>query len=406
MSDSSLGGIDNLAAAADTLPTFMAVLVVFLSSLQGVLALESVDPCRISARKMNILLVLEVFEVILSIVSEVWSFFELKSVLSEHLPWLHWVAPCLLAAGLLETCVDLYFTLAVITKSRVGWIPISWVGSSNSAWEAVPFLVTFLLSFFIVGWRLQWWLKSDAGGANAGSDALKEVPALKSKVMGFAVGWAVFISGSAFLIIVITDFSEDGAHYIAGISFLWKPDQWLDNQQGDARVWSRLTDSPHVMQEYIASAILDGNVPMPVSKGGVHKQLRKQPLHCGNAIVGHDKVKGDTEDRIASRLHKVVLLAEHLVGLPLLVVVICIIFQLRNSFNEVTFEVIRQIGDSVVIIALLEVAIGIKNLIWSFSGTSRKERALTCDASKLSDLQCFSERSCPNMAFLQGVQEV
>lgn len=384
---SALGGIEDLASAVVSLPTFLALLAVFFAAIQGFLALESVDPCRISSRKMNMLLAVELAELIVSLTSELLSFFELRGALKLRLKWLHWVAPCLLAAGILETLVDLYFTLAVVTKSRVGWIPFSAVGAKSSNWETAPFLLTFILSLALVGWRLRWWWRGSCQLAVESMAVAQAESALKRPTVGFAVGWAVAVSSLAFIIILLSDFSEDGAHYIASLPYLWKPDQWLSRQHGDIKTWYRTWDNDDIVLEYVSTAVLDGNVEVPKTANEVYRLLEQKPLHCGNAIVGHDRAFSDREDTGASRLHKVVLIAEHLVVLPLLIVVVVIVSRMHEDLDKQTFDALRQLTDGVIILAFLEIAIGIKNLLWSISGTSRKERGTVSTEKRLIELR-------------------
>lgn len=382
------GFADVLTSSVVSLPTVLAAFAVFLAAMQGVLALESADPCRLSTRKMNILLVLELAEVAISVASEVLSFVELRAALTGNLQYLHWVAPCLLAAGMIETAVDVYFTLAVLTKSRVGWMPFSNSGSSNKAWEVLPFLLTFSLSASLVGWRLRWWWTGDIICDEIGMAAAAE-PTLKEGVMGFAVGWTVGISGLVLIIIMLSDCSEDGANYIASMPFLWKPDAWLERQHGDLKIWYRDSKGDDTLQQYVASAVLDGSIEIPETENDVFLNLERQPLHCGNAIVGKDRELIYEEDRGASRLHKIILIAEHLVVLPLLFVVVIMVARLHSTLDEVTFNAVKQLADGVIIISFLEIAIGIKNVLWSISGVSKDEQPPSPDDARLDQLKGF-----------------
>lgn len=384
-----LGGFADVASSVVSLPTVLAAFAVFLSAMQGVLALESADPCRLSMRKMNMLLVLELAEVAVSVVSEVLSFVELRAALMGNLQWLHWVAPCLLAAGMIETAVDVYFTLAVVTKSRVGWMPFSASGSSNKAWEVVPFLLTFSLSVSLVGWRLRWWWKGEIVPDDLGLAIAAAEPAFKEGVMGFAVGWTVGVSGLVFIIILLSDCAEDGANYIASVPFLWKPDSWLERQHGDIKIWYRNSKGDDTLQQYVASAVLDGSIEIPETENDVFLNLERQPLHCGNAIVGKDKELIYEEDRGASRLHKIILIAEHLVVLPLLFVVVILVVRLHDTLDDATFNVLKQLADGVIIISFLEIAIGIKNVLWSISGVSKAEQTTPPDDAGLDQLKGF-----------------
>lgn len=387
-----LGGIDSLATAVVSLPTALALAAVFLAAMQGVLTLESADPCRLSQRKMNMLLFFEIAEIMVSLTSEALSFVELRASLRQRLTNLHWIAPCLLATGIIETLVNTYFTFAVITKSRVGWMPFSSSGSSNEWWEVVPFGVTASLSCALVGWRLRWWWTGVGVAEAEAQAAIENEPALQTSVMGFAVGWAVGISSLVLIIIFLTDCAEDGAKYVASLPYLWKPEDWLEGQESDIRVWYRTVEVEQGLQQYVAAAVLDGGLALPKDEQDVVQNLERYPLHCGNAIVGTDRDHVNDEDPASSRLHKVILVAEHLVIFPLLVVVAVLLSRLHDSLDCETFDVMRQLADAVIIIAFLEIAIGVKNVLWSISGTSRKERAVASGEERLQELHVFYQQ--------------
>lgn len=384
-----LGGIEDVASTVVSLPTVLAAFAVFFSAMQGTIVLESADPCRISSRKMNILLALEAAEVVVSVISEVLSFVELRAALMVSLTWLQWIAPCLLAAGMLETVVDVYFTFAVITKSRVGWMPFSATGGSNKAWEVLPFILTCSLSASLVGWRLRWWWTGTTVASGIAVEAVMNERGLSQGVMGFAVGWTVGITGLVFIVIMLSDCSEDGANYIASIQYLWKPDEWLEKQHGDLKIWYRDTKGEHSVQQYVASAVLDGKVPVPQTETDVWINLEKKPLHCGNAIVGKDRELVLEEDKSASRLHKIILSAEHLVALPLLFVVVIVIARLHETLDCDNYNVLKQLAEGVIVLSLLEIAIGIKNILWSVRGVSKAERPVSSSEERLHQLRDF-----------------
>ena len=391
MCDSSgqLGGIADVASAVVSLPTVLAASAVFFSAMQGVIVLESADPCRLSTRKMNILLALEFAEVLVSATSEILSFVELRAALMESLQWLQWVAPCLLAAGMLETLVDVYFTFAMVTTSRVGWMPFSATGGSDKAWEVFPFMLTCSLSASLVGWRLRWWWTGNTVASEIAIKSVSDEMALSKGVMGFAVGWTVAVSGLVFIIIMLSDCAEDGANYIASIPYLWKPDEWLNDQHGDIKIWYRNTKGEDSLQQYVATAALDGTVPIPETETDVLLQLEKKPLHCGNAIVGKDQDHLNQENRSTSGLHKIILIAEHLVVLPLLFVVVFAVGRLHDTLDCTNFNALKQLADGVIIISLLEVAIGIKNILWSVSGVAKGERTKPSSDERLRELREF-----------------
>lgn len=389
-----LGGINDFASAVNAIPTLFSFFAILFAIMQGVLALESADPCRISIRKMNILLSIEFLELAVLLVSEILSFNELrKAINNSELQRLNWIPPCLLAAGLLESFVDLYFTLAIITKSRVRWIPISSIGSNGSRWEIFPFLITTTLSIILVGWRLRWWWTGDSVSEDQALMTIENEITLSTGVMGFAVGWAVGISALVFIIIALSDLAEEGPSYISGFRYLWKPDRWIDDQRGDIKVWYRRMYDDAIVQEYIAASVLNADLELADSKARVFQNLERYPLHVGNTIVGRDQQYIDEEEKGAGRLHILLLVAEHLIVLPLLIVLVVLVARVNDGLDQKTFEVLRQFTDSVIVIAFLEIAIGVKNLIWSTSGTLQKERVPFSDSDRLARLHLFAEES-------------
>ncbi|PXF39953.1 hypothetical protein BWQ96_10337 [Gracilariopsis chorda] len=400
-----LGGVNDALSSLQSFPTIIAALAVVLAALQAVLCMESVDPCRLSRRKMNILLGLELVETAILVASELLSFLELRSSLVQAFPSLYFVAPCLLAAGILQLLAEVYFTMAVVTKSRISWIPVSAMGSTSAFWEIIPFSVTLLLSFTVIGWRFRWWLRGNAVSESVALDAVQSDPALKAGVMGFAVGWTVSVSALLFITLLLTDCADDGPSYVAGLRYLWRPDQWLDEQHDGTKLWYRRFESnDQAVQEYIASAVLDSNVLLPRGLGEIQAHLERTPLHVGNAIVGNDRKYCKEEDRKAHRLQRVVMLAEHVVVLPLLIVLIVIIARNHDNLDKLHFDAIRQLADATVILAFVEVAIGLKNLIWGISGTGKKEFSSVSDDERLQSLNVISYDYCQARATSPAVR--
>eukprot|EP00178_Gracilaria_changii_P001463 TRINITY_DN11_c0_g5_i1.p2 TRINITY_DN11_c0_g5~~TRINITY_DN11_c0_g5_i1.p2 ORF type:complete len:415 (-),score=81.46 TRINITY_DN11_c0_g5_i1:761-2005(-) len=383
-----LGGFATALAELDSVPAFLAALAFVLAALQGVLCLESVDSCRLSRRKMNILLAFEAVETLVLFCSELLSFLELRDAFDTAFPSLQFVAPCLFAAGVLQTFSELYFTLAVVTKSRILWMPISNLGSRFAALEIAPLTASLLLSVTLIGWRFRWWFRADAVAAEQALSAIQNEPSLAHGVMAFAAGWTVAISGSLVVIMLLSDCGEDGPSYFASVRYLWSPEKWIEQQHTGTKLWYRHMDSAHrALDEYVACALLDDSVPVPRDTRHVQVLLERGPLHVGNAIVGSDKQFCKREDRTASHLHKVVLLAEHLVVLPLLVVIVVIIARNHQHLDHVHYEALRQLAEGAIVLAFIEFAIGAKNVLWGVSGTSRRERAKVSGEDRLSHMR-------------------
>ncbi len=130
----------------------LAFVVVLIAAMQGTLGLESADSCRLSYRKFRLLEGLEVF---FAIVSETVSFFALRSSLNTRFEWLKWIAPSLLAIGLLELILETRHTLVLAAGSRAYWQPLSAVGRNEDGknWMQVfetvmPIFLTILSIYY------------------------------------------------------------------------------------------------------------------------------------------------------------------------------------------------------------------------------------------------------------------
>ncbi|KAI0563485.1 hypothetical protein FGB62_39g11 [Gracilaria domingensis] len=174
--------------------------------------------------------------------------------------------------------------------------------------------------------------------------------------MAFAAGWTVANSGMLVVIMLLSDCGEDGPSYFAGLRYLWRPEQWIDEQHIGTKVWyRRYENSDRALDEYIASALLDSTLPVPNDPRQLHTLLERAPLHVGNAIVGTDKDFCKEEDKIASRLQKVVFIAEHLVVLPLLFVIVVIIARNYDNLDQVHYEALTPLAEGAIILAFVVV---------------------------------------------------
>ncbi len=369
--------LDNALSPAQLL----AGVAVAFAAVQGALALESADPCRLSKRKMNMILFFELLEFIFLLISEVYSFIELRKALRTSFTWLHWVAPCLLAAGLLELAVDVYFTLAVLAKSRISWLPMSAIGEERMGWGLLPFVVTLSGAISLIGWRVQWWWPNKILSDTAKALAIaKAEQSMSTGVMGFSVGWVVAVSAIVFLVVLICDLGEDGPSYIFSLPYLWRPDEWLGDNPGTVKVWYRTPTQELLDNQFDAAAVLDSTLTRdgPLADEESKRDfLERAPLHVGNAIVGDDQKNALREESSsAETLHVIILVSEHLTVLPLLFTVLAAVINLKDGIDSGGLNVLEQLTDAVIVLAFIEVAIGIKNVVWGIRGNSESDRAV------------------------------
>lgn len=85
-SPNSVGG-NEPALSWSTLFSFGAIL---FAAMQGTLAMES-GPCLISHQKWKVLLILEFLEVLVVVVSKIFSFIELRNPFRTRMEWLQWL---------------------------------------------------------------------------------------------------------------------------------------------------------------------------------------------------------------------------------------------------------------------------------------------------------------------------
>ncbi|KAI0557748.1 hypothetical protein FGB62_267g07 [Gracilaria domingensis] len=198
------------------------------------------------------------------------------------------------------------------------------MGSSYALFEIVPLTISLILSVIFIGCRFRWWFRANAVTAQEALAAIEYEPSLRHGVMAFAAGWNVAISGMLVVIMLHSDCGEDGPRYFAGLRYLWHPKQWIDEQH------------------------IGTKLPVPNDPRQVHTLLERAPLHVGNAIVGTDRDFCKEEDKIASRLQKVVLIAEHLVVLPLLFAIVVILARNYDNLDQVHYEALARLAEGAI----------------------------------------------------------
>ena len=92
--------------------------------------------------------------------------------------------------------------------------------------------------------------------------------------------------------------------------------------------------------------------------------LKQAPLHVGNAIIRADKwfIFNDGY----SIFHLIVLFAEHFTILPLQCCIVAAVVQMHDKLDQPTFQALKELVDAVIVVALVELAIGFKAYLWGF----------------------------------------
>lgn len=93
--------------------------------------------------------------------------------------------------------------------------------------------------------------------------------------------------------------------------------------------------------------------------------LRTAPLRVGNAIVSSDKEDIFEESDASTSIHLLFRFAVHFIILPLESSFAVAAAQLHASLYEPAYSELKELFDAVLIVALVELAIGFKLFLWS-----------------------------------------
>lgn len=350
--------------------TLLAMGAAMTAAMQGTLAMESGDPCRISYKKFKLLFILEALEVGIVVASEGVSFVELQTALKERLQWLQWVPPCLLVIGLLELIADLYFTCNLATHSRVRWVPFSSVGwhrsGKNSIFstlrEVFTLSITAGLSLVLVGWRMRWWLVAVAVDRTTAQNALVLSKALSTGAIAFCIAWGLVLSCSLLLLMLYMEISNYKKSIFRKMKWAVNPTAYFKNHP--KRNAMDRVPTPELVEKMRHLLYIEYGEAWAHTDDHITNLLRHAPLHVGNAIVSSDKEIVFSEDDDFRFGHLLFLFVEHFTILPLLCCIVAAVAQLHASLDEQAFVALKELVDAVIIVALVELAIGFKYFLW------------------------------------------
>ncbi len=369
--------------------TQLAFVVVLIAAMQGTLGLESADPCRISFRKFRLLLILEALEVFFAIVSEIVSFIALRSSLSTRFEWLQWVAPSLLAIGLLELILETWHTLALASRARAYWCPLSAVGRNEEGknWQRVfetviPIFLT-ILSIYLIGWRQQWWLEAPPVSEAISIERAKNCTALSVGALGFCFAWgfllvSVSCTGLVFLELFYTIVKPNWGTNETMFNILrrsFNPSRWRGNNghwvdaphsTKDKDVYDMLYKleygKPYGDTDYLKSSYLEA-----MDENTKREALLFAPPHVRNAIVGvfREQIYQHFGKAVKAD-HFTIVFAEHFTILPLQICVAVGIYQMHDALDAATRDALKELVDAVVVVAVVDIAVAFKVVIWGF----------------------------------------
>ncbi|PXF43201.1 hypothetical protein BWQ96_07076 [Gracilariopsis chorda] len=441
--------------------TVLAFTTMLFSGMQGVLVMESAEPCRISYSKLVVFLVLEFLEFLATIFAEVASFLELRSAFTTRLQWLSWMPYCLVIYGIFELLIDVVYTMYLTHCSRVRWIPFSSVarhekGRSRLA-KLIILVVSAVLSFFLIGWQQGWWMRTSSRVSReaAISSTIDEV-FLSVWMMSVCVTWALLLLTFAGLCFFYRERISDVLYYVGAIDMtneekrkrafkllcaprserernerttepatrawciqscnifktckeiLWPykssycvPEEETASVRNLWRLLQLLKQNGIDMEPYPADSTkyirisLNGDErsanesdaeELPAEQGigsdvgglqatagmenalasidnSVDSYIRSAPLNVRNAILvpPNKEVNGN---RKAAALAVLLLVVKYGSFLPLLICVVAAVGRLWNRVDFETFQTLKSLADTVIVISVVEIGINLKHMIW------------------------------------------
>ncbi len=163
--------------------------------------------------------------------------------------------------------------------------------------------------------------------------------------------------------------SDDPISLFRTLRHIFRPNGWLEADESRA-VMKRRRDKVdkesfkilwrfrHVAEE--------GELTDPNDET-IELNLKQAPLHVGNAIVGVDQERLRYGNMLhVSRIHTTLLVLKNLIILPLQLCVVTAVAHLSGKFDAETFRALKEVVHVVIVLALVEIAVGLKNILWGF----------------------------------------
>ncbi len=358
--------------------TVLALIAVLLAAMQGLLSMESASPCRISYKKLRVLLMLIALEAVVVVTAESLSFVYMRAPLKERLTWLQWVPPCLLVLGLVELLLDILYTVDMAAGSRVYWLPFSSVGDTHNInpfqfylrflIEVVPGLLTVGLTVIMVGWRQNWWLN-----ASSMETAVAKAATIKSLALTRDSIAVCFAFGFFFTISVLVSLVQCGSQ----IQFnRWKIRRYMFDPRVCWRTYPTNASAPEsesqtkVLYKMLYKMQYGESEFETVSEDEMKICTRTAPLCIGNAIVGgmpnlhrfHRSLMLNFNFRNS---HLMFMFAQYFGILPLQICVLVGLLQIHDKMDVETFRSVGALVDAVIVVAFVGIAVGLKSFLWS-----------------------------------------
>ncbi len=283
----------------------------------------------------------------------------------------------------------MYFTLALAALSRVLWVPFSTVGKKASdkkrymIFEILPLLATACLSLCLIGWRQRWWWVARAVGYDEAIAAAKRETAPSTGSIAFCIGWGLLltIGGASYLILNLLLDGIQGNTLVQMIRHIFRPNGWLQAADGrsvmiraDGKDRSNSTPTPDEIKKESFKILMrlrhvaDKGKLKDLQEETILQYLRQAPLHVGNAVVGADQERVRVSN--AGFTHTALLVLENLTIFPLQICIVTAVARLSGKLDTETFRSLKEIADVVIVLALVEIAVGLKNILWGVGGES------------------------------------
>ena len=180
--------------------------------------------------------------------------------------------------------------------------------------------------------------------------------------IGLCLGWGFLLNGGLIMSMIYFFMDEkvyEERRYMFNPKGYWrrflgrKHDLYQENESSE-----RIEQFDKLYEIQYSSSALDN-----LSREVKTRSVKTSPLSIGNAIVGDDRSAIYRGTRFRSD-HLIYLFAEHFTILPLQLCIAIGLVQVHTKLDAATFAAMKEVVDAVVVVAFVEIAVGLKSFLW------------------------------------------